>query len=182
MLALTLIVVIVKLALVCPAATVTDAGTTAAELLLVSVTTLAAVAGALRVTVPVVEVPPTTVAGLTETVLKASAGGCTVNVVLRLTELYAAPIVAVALALTLTVVMVKLALVCPAATVTDAGTTAAELLLVNVTTLAAVAGALSVTVPEAEVPPTTVAGFTATALRAGGGGCTVKVVLRFTAL
>jgi hypothetical protein len=78
-------------------------------------------------------------------------------------------------ALTLMVLIVKLALVWPTGTVTDAGTTAAELLLVNVTTLAAVAGALSVTVPEAEVPPTTVAGFTATALRAGAGGWTVNV-------
>ena len=82
------------------------------------------------------------------------------------------------LAVTLGVLMAKLALVCPAATVTVAGTTAAELLLVSVTTVAAVAAALSVTLPVAEVPPVTVAGLTETALRAGTtiGGCTVNVI------
>ena len=62
------IVVTGKSAVVAPAATVTLAGTVAAALPLDSVTT-APPAGAalLRVTVPVEEFPPTTVAGLNDT-------------------------------------------------------------------------------------------------------------------
>jgi hypothetical protein len=61
------------------------------------------------------------------------------------------------------VLTVKVALVAPAATVTDAGTVAAAvLLLANVTTAPSLgAGALSITVPVAELPPVTLAGLTA---------------------
>ena len=59
-----------------------------------------------------------------------------------------------------TVATVKLALVCPAATVTLAGTVAAALLRDNVTTVPPLgAAALRVTVPVELVPPVTVLGF-----------------------
>jgi hypothetical protein len=62
----TALVVIAKVAVVAPAATVTLAGTVAAAVLLLDRVTTAPPVGAalLRVTVPVVEVPPVTVAGL----------------------------------------------------------------------------------------------------------------------
>jgi hypothetical protein len=83
--AVTAFVVIVNLAVVAPARTVTLPGTVAAAvLLLVRVTTMPLVgATPLSVTVPVEPVPPITVAGLSESV--DSAGGFTVKVVVRLT-------------------------------------------------------------------------------------------------
>ena len=69
----------VKLALVCPAATVTLAGTVAAALLRESVTTVPPLgAAAVRITVPVELVPPVTVLGLrvsAEGTGAAAAGG-----------------------------------------------------------------------------------------------------------
>ena len=73
-----------KVAVVTPAATVTLAGTCAAVVLLLVSATLAPPVGAapLNVTVPVEELPPVTVAGLTETDDKgtAEAAGFTVKV------------------------------------------------------------------------------------------------------
>src|SRR5262245_56843409 len=67
-LAATLVVVTVKLALVPPAGTVRLAGTLAAELLVASCTAVPpASAGALIVTTPLAELPPVTLAGLTVT-------------------------------------------------------------------------------------------------------------------
>ena len=64
------------------------------------------------------------------------------------------------------VVTVKEALVALAATVTLAGTVAAGLLLVKVTTAPlAGAGELKVTVPVEEVPPVTLLGFKASEAR-----------------
>ena len=69
-----------------------------------------------------------------------------------------------------TVATVKLALVCPAATVTLAGTVAAALLRDNVTTVPPVgATAVKVTVPVEVVPPVTVLGLR---VRAEGTGAT----------
>jgi hypothetical protein len=80
-------VVMVKFADVLPALTVTDAGTAAAALLLESVTTVpAAGAAVVRVTVPVELVPAVTVAGLVDTLARATAG-VTFRVVLRVTPL-----------------------------------------------------------------------------------------------
>ena len=85
----TVLVVTVKVAVVLPAATVTEAGTVAEPLLLESETeTPPAGAAALKVTVPV-EVPPlTTLVGLTETDERATLGaGVMVSVAVLLTLL-----------------------------------------------------------------------------------------------
>jgi hypothetical protein len=84
-------VVIVKPALVAPAATVTLAGTEArAELLLASVTTEPPDGAApFRVTVPCEELPPVTVVGLIDRVDSARDGGCGAGPELTLTLLTA---------------------------------------------------------------------------------------------
>src|SRR5258705_331277 len=70
-----------------------------------------------------------------------------------------------------TVLIVKVALVCPATTVTFAGTVAAALLLDNVTTVPPLgAAAVRVTVPVELVPPITVLGFSATEEGTGVAG------------
>jgi hypothetical protein len=71
--AATGLVLTVKVALFCPASTVTLDGTVADRELLLSVTTTEAGATAFRVTVPVELVPPTAEAGLRVTVESASA-------------------------------------------------------------------------------------------------------------
>jgi len=78
----TVLVDTAKVAVVLPGATVTDAGTLAAPLLLESETD-APPAGAarLRVTVPVAEVPPMTLEGLTE-IAETVAEGVIVSAVL----------------------------------------------------------------------------------------------------
>src|SRR6266852_6783194 len=79
---LTALVVTAKVALVAPAATVTLAGTVAATVLLLESVTAAPPAGAapLRVTVPVEELPPVTLVGLSATDDKDREGGFTVRV------------------------------------------------------------------------------------------------------
>ena len=89
MFAATGLVVAVNVAVVAPAATVTDAGTWAAAVLLeVKLITAPPVgAGPLNVTVPVEEVPPSTVPGLTLTLPSAAPGAVTVKAAVRLTLL-----------------------------------------------------------------------------------------------
>jgi hypothetical protein len=86
-------------------------------------------------------------------------------------------------AFTALVVIAKVLVVVPAATVTEAGTLAAfVLLLVNATTAPpAGAAALSVTVPVLFAPPLTAVGFTVTLFRAAGG-FTVSVAVLATPL
>jgi hypothetical protein len=83
------LVAAVKVAVVAPAGTVTDAGTWAAAVLPeVKPTTAPPVgAGLSRVTVPVDDTPPSTVAGLTLTPLSAGTGALTVRLAVRLTLL-----------------------------------------------------------------------------------------------
>jgi hypothetical protein len=70
-----------------------------------------------------------------------------------------------------TVATVKLALVCPAPTVTFAGTVAAALLLDNVTIVPPLgAAAVRVTVPVELAPPLTVLGLSVSAEGTGAGG------------
>ena len=163
----------VKVALVAPAAIVTLAGTLAtAALLLESDTTAGLGVTAAKVTVPVEELPPSTLVGLTVTALRTDeAGEFTVIGAKRIVP----PSVAVSwtvVGATLNVVTVKLALVAPAATVTLAGTLAEPgRLLDRVTTVAPVGAALaSITVPVAGLPPVTLLGLTLNEESAGGGG------------
>jgi hypothetical protein len=121
-------------------------------------------AAAVKVTVPVVPAPPVKVASVRAT--EATVGGFTVNVAVFATP-YVAVIVACVEALTAVLVTWKVAADCPAATVTVAGTAAAELLLDSVTAAAAGAAPLSVTVPVDGVPPGTVDGLRATVVIAG---------------
>jgi hypothetical protein len=81
----TVLVVAVKVAVVAPAATVTEAGTWAAAVFeLVKVTAAPPVgAGPVRVTVPVDGLPPATEVGDRPTELRD--GGVTVNVAVRVT-------------------------------------------------------------------------------------------------
>src|SRR3990170_2305020 len=111
-----------KLAVVAPAATVTLAGSVAAALLLDSATSAPpAGAGPFKLTVPVEDSPPVTLAGLTETA--ASAGGLIVRagfcVPLKLAVIKAEVTAPTALVFTENVAVVS-----PAATVTLAGSVA----------------------------------------------------------
>src|SRR5690349_7095559 len=120
-LAVTVLVLTVNVALVAPAATVTEAGTWAAAALLASDTAKPpAGAAAVRVTVPVAELPPVTLAGLTLKVESAGpvALGFTVKEVVAVLAPELADSWATVLAVTAVVVTVNVALVAPAATVT----------------------------------------------------------------
>ena len=166
--ALTAAVVTVNVADVCPAATVTVAGTIADELLDASATNKPPVgAGLLSVTVPVDDVPPATVVGFNTT--DATSGDVTVSDALAVVEKAAAVIVVVASVPTGFVVTVNVAVVCPAAIVTVVGTGAAPLFEdVRLTTVPPVGAAASrVTVPVLGVPPVTDAGFRETLLTPG---------------
>jgi len=186
--AVTPVVVILKLALVAPAATVTLAGMPATVVLLLDSVTTAPPAGAaeVKVTVPVLPAPPTTLAGLTVSVdrVGAAATGFTVNTAVRVMPPKLAEMVGAVEAVTVDVAIVKVALVAPAATVTLAGTLATALELLRLTT-APPAGApeVSVTVPCDELPPTTELGarLTADKLATGGGGGVPCGVTRRTA-
>jgi len=161
--AVTDVVAMATVALVAPAATVTFAGTVAAVLLLVSVTLNPAGAADVNVTVACADVPPGTLAGLTETADNEAGGGggVTVSVAVFVAPLYTPVIVTGVDALTAVVVTLNVALVAPAATVTLAGTVATAVLLPDSVTTAAPAGAalVNVAVPCAAAPPTTLAGL-----------------------
>lgn len=103
-----------------------------------------------------------------------------VNVAFLLTP-YIAVIVAEVEDPTPIVLTLKVAVRLPVATVTLAGTCAAELLSERVTTIpGAGAGPFNVTVPVDELPPTTEVGLKPTELSIGG--TIVKVVWAVTAL
>ena len=155
------------MAVVAPAATVTEAGTVAAVVAeLVSVTTLPlGPAALLSVTVPVVVTlqPPTTVAD--ERVTPLTAAGEIVKVAVAELEPIAAVMIAEVEVLTAADVIVKVAVVLPDATVTEAGTVALALLDFRVTTVPAEGAAADiVTVPVLDTPPTIDIGLSVTEL------------------
>ena len=161
-------VVMVNVAEVAPAATVTLDGTTALELLEVKLTTSPPVgAGPLKVNVPVDELPPWSEVG--ERVNPVRPGGVMVRVVFTDVEPSVAVMVAVADVATTEVVIVNVPVEAPAAMVTVDGTTALELLEVKFTTVPPAGAALfKVTVPVEGVPPSTDVGETDTAVGTRG--------------
>jgi len=182
----TAAVLTVKVTLVAPAGTVMLAGTVdTAVLLLASETTIPPLgAGPLRVTVPWDVLPPVTLAGLrlTPDTLTAAGAGFTVSVADRVTPPAVAEMVADVAAVTDVVVIAKVAPVAPAGTVTLAGTVADGELSESVTTIPPEgAGALRVTVPVVELPPTTAAGLMLKPVRVGAAdGFTVSIVVCVT--
>lgn len=187
--AVTEVVVTVKLALVAPAGTVTLAGTVAAVELSESDTTAPPEgAAALKVTVPVEELPPWTVAGDSDRAEGVGAGGgaalpFTVSVAVRETPLAEAVMVVPLVAAATRVETGKVVLVNPPGTVAVAGTVAAAVFELESETTRPPAGAPTVRkmVPVALLPPSTVAGDTnrdAGPTTGGGGtGVTVSVLV-----
>jgi hypothetical protein len=168
-------VVTVNVADVAPCGTVTLAGTVAAAVLLLSSETTAPPDGAalVNVAVPVEELPPPTLAGLTATAERAGeeGAGFTPSAANRVEFPRVAASCTVVPALG-NVVIVKLALVAPVATVTLAGTLAAPGWLLDKLTTVPPAGAAlgSVTVPVEGLPPVTLVGLTVKDERLAGGG------------
>lgn len=167
----TVLVVTAKLALVAPAGTVTLAGTPLTLELSESETTAPPLGAArLKVTVPVEELPPATLGGLSDNADSVSAvavAGFTVKTV-DTVPLLDAEMVARVVALTVEVVSAKLALVWPAGTRTLDGTVAAALLLDrNTPTPPAGAATFNATVPVADDPPVNAAGFIETEITDG---------------
>ena len=159
-----------NVAVVAPDGTVTLAGVVADELSSDKVTTAPPVgAGLLRVTVPVEDPPPRSVAGFMVT--DDTITGLTVSTVVWVLPLIVAVMVTGVTVATALVVTTKVAVVAPLATITLAGVVAAELLSDRVTVLCElfpVAGPFKVTVPVEELPPITEAGFMATDCTATG--------------
>ena len=169
----------VKVAVVDPAGTVTDVGTLATAVVpLVSVTTTASVAIPVRVTVPVLFVPPLTLVGFKVRV-ETTRTGLTVMVAVLDTPLRVAVIVKEDAAVTVRVVIVKVADVAPAATVTLAGTVP---MVVDedarVTTAPPVgAGDVNTTVPVTGTPPVTAVTTVVRVDKTAAGGVTVMVAV-----
>jgi hypothetical protein len=161
-------VVMVKVADVLPAGTVTEAGTVAAAVLLLWREMLAPPdgAGPVKVTVPVEGLPPVTLVGLIVRdvrLTEAGAVGVTVKVAVCVAPNEPVMITAV-FVLTAVVVIAKLALVFPLVTTTLAGVCPTAVLLLDSVTVAPPIGAgpVRLTVPVAPDPPTTVEGLTET--------------------
>jgi len=179
---LTDVVVTVKLALDEPAGTVTLAGTLVAVEFSLSDTTAPPLgAGPLKVTVPVDELPPVTLVGLTETDDNdAEGGGGGGPCVTVISVNWNAPSIA---AESCTVVVwlgnvetVKVALVAPPGTVTLDGTLAerGRKLWRLIATPFGGAGPPSLTVPVADAPPTTLVGLTVSDVSGGSVGYNVS--------
>jgi hypothetical protein len=167
----TPVVAMVKVALVAPSATVTLAGVVAAELLSDRETTNPPDgAAALNLTVPLDELPPTTLLGLTETESSVAVGGGDEPAVMSSSACFpglparSAKMFMLNCSLTGLVTIVKLALVAPAGTVTLVGivATLAGAGVESEITVSPLWAALNVTVPVDGLPPTTLDGFTDT--------------------
>jgi hypothetical protein len=177
-LAVTVVVVTEKLALVEPAATVIVDGTVAAELEEARLTVTPPVGEAwVSVTVPVEVLPPKREAGLRVTVETLTP--TIVSTAELLVELPFAAIVALAVAASGVVVTVNVPVVAPPVIVTEVPGLAAELLDERAIAIPAVgAGELIVTVPVEDVPPKTEAGLSVTLLT--DGPLTVRFVVTLT--
>ena len=164
----TALVETANVAEVVPAATVTFAGTVAAALPDVSVTTDPEdPAGPFRVTVPVDVFPPTTEVGFK--VRPERVAALIVSVAVFEAPANVAEIVDEVFELTAVVDTVNVAVELPAGTVTDAGTVALELVDDSVTTDPPVpAFPLRVTVPVEDVPPVTLAGLSESPVNVAG--------------
>ena len=152
----------VNVAVVFPAAIVTDTGTVAAVVVELLSDTTAPPVGAmpLIVTVPVTTLVelPWTVVGLTAKETKAA--GCTVIVAGWLLAPRVAVIVALVVALTAFVVILNVAVEAFAATETDAGMDVDDVEdVVNFTVVAAFTAAFRVTDPVEPTPPITLVGL-----------------------
>ncbi len=158
----TAVVVTVNEAAVCPAATVTVAGTdTAVPVLAIATTKPPAGAGPLIVTVAVLELPPITDVGESE--IASTVVRLTLSVAVFVTPFADALRVAVTLAATGLVAAEATALVAPSGTVIVAGSVTAPLLDDKATANPPVgAGPESVTVTSEEEPPMTEPGLTVT--------------------
>jgi len=176
--AVTAFDVTLKAALVAPAGTVTLAGTVATAVLLLESVTAAPPDGAadVRVTVPVDEAPPVTLAGLR---LSAEtdgpvANGFTVNVADFVTPAPDALIVTVVGTVGFDVVMKKPPPPANCGTVTNGGTLATDgLLLESMIWTSPFAGEARVTVPEEPFVPSVVVGEI---VIDPGGCCGVSVI------
>jgi hypothetical protein len=112
--------------------------------------------------VPVVLLPAQIPFGEIVSDATLNGGGVTVTVAVRLAPPSPAVTVAAAFAVTADVATLKVAVVCPAATVTLTGTMALTLLLPRLTSTSLEDAPLRVTVPIEETPPTTLVGATET--------------------
>ena len=170
--AVTDFVITVNVADAFPAATVTLPGTVATAVLeLVSVTTSPPVlAGPVRMTVPVEDEPPVTLVG--DRLRPDGAAGFTVSPAVLFTPPYVAVIVTAVEVVTVAAFTVKVAVEEPAATVTDAGTVAAVLVLASLTRIPPDgAGPVSGTVPATLPPAFTLPALNPTPLSAAATTC-----------
>jgi hypothetical protein len=163
--AVTEVVVTVNVLLVEPAGTVTLADVDAADELSDSATTAPPLgAAALNVTVPVEELPPVTLVGLSETaesVGPVAPDGLIVSVALCVTFSCVAEMTTVDVCVTCAAFTVNVALVWPSGTTTLNGTVASTVLLLTRSTTALPAER-NLTVPVNDAGPTTVLGFSVT--------------------
>jgi len=174
-----------NVAVVLPAGTVTPPGTAATAVLALDSVTTAPLAGAaaLRVTVPVDALPPLTLVGWRDSdanVTTGGGGGVTVSVAGRVSPPSVAVMVTVVDVVTALVVTGNVAVVLVEGMVTEAGTVAAAVLLLDsVTTAPPVA--LSATVPVDVPTPFTMIGVRvsdANVAAGGGGGGSAAVALQ----
>lgn len=171
---ITLVDVTGKVCEVAPDPTITLAGTVRAAFELASVTITPPFGAAdVSVTVPVPACPPTTVLGLTETVLSAAAGagGAIVSANILLTLASEAVSVTGVEVVTAPLVTVNVAVVDPCGITTLAGTLAAVVAELERNTVKPPkpAAEVDVTVPVPDCPLTIELGLTEKVLRAGGG-------------
>jgi hypothetical protein len=163
---------------------VTEAGTVAAEVLELDsdTETPPLPAAEVRLTVPVADPPLAIVLEFTERLLSAGAGGLTVTPKVLLTPEYEAVRVTGVAELTVPAVTVKVTDVCPWATVTVAGTLAAEVLELesDTDTPPLPAAVVRLTVPVADPPLAIVLGLAERLLSADAGGFTVMPKLILT--